>query len=301
MAELNGTVSGTKALTGNMAAAYGTKGVDGKDGVSATHEWNGTVLTVASASGSSSADLKGSKGDKGDTGAKGDKGEKGDKGDTGEVSLAYANSTFANAIKNKISGNPITISDASTVEHSLSVKAVGATAVSRHGKNIIPFPYVIFTNSNADELEAVALEDGGVLLNGAVTETTYVNICNYRFSNSNISPFSSANGFTANRYNSDVWVGYDDTNGKTFISIKAGAICENIIFYPQIEVGKAVTQYENGVGLQVSEVAEDGTVSGLTSASPYMTLIADNGAIIECEYTADTKAYIDNKIAELLK
>jgi hypothetical protein len=35
---------------------------DGKDGVSATHSWNGTVLTVTSASGTSSADLKGDTG-----------------------------------------------------------------------------------------------------------------------------------------------------------------------------------------------------------------------------------------------
>ena len=40
---------------------------DGKDGVSATHSWKGTVLTVTSASGTSSADLKGEKGDKGET------------------------------------------------------------------------------------------------------------------------------------------------------------------------------------------------------------------------------------------
>ena len=53
------------------------------DGVSATHEWNGTVLTMTSASGTSSADLKGEKGDNGDKGEKGEKGEKGDQGDQG--------------------------------------------------------------------------------------------------------------------------------------------------------------------------------------------------------------------------
>ena len=36
---------------------------DGKDGVSATHSWNGTTLTIKSASGTSSANLKGDKGD----------------------------------------------------------------------------------------------------------------------------------------------------------------------------------------------------------------------------------------------
>lgn len=43
----------------------GKDGKDGEDGISATHSWNGTVLTVTSASGTSSADLKGSDGNDG--------------------------------------------------------------------------------------------------------------------------------------------------------------------------------------------------------------------------------------------
>lgn len=61
----------------------GADGSPGKDGISATHSWNGTVLTVTSASGTSSADLKGDKGDKGDTGATGPRGEKGEPGEDG--------------------------------------------------------------------------------------------------------------------------------------------------------------------------------------------------------------------------
>lgn len=76
----------------------GEKGDPGEDGVSCTHEWNGTVLTVTSASGTSSADLKGPKGDQGiqgpvgatgpqgpqgEVGPQGPQGPKGDKGDTG--------------------------------------------------------------------------------------------------------------------------------------------------------------------------------------------------------------------------
>ena len=45
------------------------------NGVSVTHEWNGTVLTLTSASGTTSVDLKGDKGEQGDKGDKGDKGE----------------------------------------------------------------------------------------------------------------------------------------------------------------------------------------------------------------------------------
>jgi hypothetical protein len=46
----------------------GKDGANGKDGVSATHSWNGTVLTITSASGTSSANLKGDKGNTGDSG-----------------------------------------------------------------------------------------------------------------------------------------------------------------------------------------------------------------------------------------
>lgn len=82
-----GTDEEGRVIARSAAAGGGT------DGISATHSWNGTVLTVTSASGTSSADLKGEKGepgvpgekgDKGDTGARGIQGEKGDKGDPGD-------------------------------------------------------------------------------------------------------------------------------------------------------------------------------------------------------------------------
>lgn len=77
---------------GNIELPEGTQGPPGKDGISVTHQWNGTTLFVTSASGTTFADLKGDKGDKGDTGAQGVQGvqgiqgiqgDKGDKGDTG--------------------------------------------------------------------------------------------------------------------------------------------------------------------------------------------------------------------------
>lgn len=58
----------TIAINTALAQAKAGGEFDGKDGTSATHSWNGTVLTVTSASGASSANLKGEKGDKGDVG-----------------------------------------------------------------------------------------------------------------------------------------------------------------------------------------------------------------------------------------
>ena len=69
-AEQLASLKGAKGDKGDK----GDKGVDGKDGISATHQWNGTVLTVTSASGTSSADLKGDKGEQGDIGAVGEAG-----------------------------------------------------------------------------------------------------------------------------------------------------------------------------------------------------------------------------------
>jgi hypothetical protein len=81
--------------TVNGAAPDGSGNVvvpSGTDGVSATHEWNGTVLTITSASGTSSADLKGdtgAKGDKGDPGAPGASGAPGADGKTPERGVDY--------------------------------------------------------------------------------------------------------------------------------------------------------------------------------------------------------------------
>ena len=61
-----------KALNTKVSEALAHAKDSGQfNGASATHKWNGTMLTITSASGTSSADLKGEKGDKGDDGANG--------------------------------------------------------------------------------------------------------------------------------------------------------------------------------------------------------------------------------------
>lgn len=55
----------------------GAPGPAGADGVSCTHEWNGTVLSITSASGTSSADLRGPAGADGATGPQGPAGADG--------------------------------------------------------------------------------------------------------------------------------------------------------------------------------------------------------------------------------
>jgi hypothetical protein len=70
-----------KELKENGTVGGGT----GQNGVSCTHEWDGTTLIITSASGTSSADLKGEKGDTGATGPQGPEGPQGPKGNTGDT------------------------------------------------------------------------------------------------------------------------------------------------------------------------------------------------------------------------
>ena len=68
-----------------------------------------------------------------------------------------------------------------------------------------------------------------------------------------------------------------------------------------VEVGTKSTGYEVYKGEKFKPNA-DGTVSGVTSLSPNMTILTDTeGVIVECEYNVDTKTYIDRKISEILK
>lgn len=77
------TYSNNTSVT--LGAVVGADGKDGIDGVSTTHEWDGTVLKVTSASGTTSVDLKGETGEQGPQGIQGERGIQGEKGDPGEV------------------------------------------------------------------------------------------------------------------------------------------------------------------------------------------------------------------------
>lgn len=65
----------------------------------------------------------------------------------------------------------------------------------------------------------------------------------------------------------------------------------------QVETGEAVTEYEpfNGANTYIPNV--DGTVSGLVSVSPSMTILTDtDGVTVDCEYNRDTNKVIDRLV-----
>lgn len=65
----------------------------------------------------------------------------------------------------------------------------------------------------------------------------------------------------------------------------------------QLELGTTATPHTPYILPQTVQSDENGNIEGLTSVSPDMTLMSDtDGVIIDCEYKADTKRYIDNQI-----
>jgi hypothetical protein len=141
-----------EAVENALAQAKESGEFDGKNGISATHSWDGTVLTVTSASGTSSADLKGPKGDTGATGAAGATGAQGPKGDTGEAGPqgiqgpkgdtgatgpkgSDATVTTTN-IKNALGYTPANSDDVDNINNALFAEATITHEVK--GANILP-------------------------------------------------------------------------------------------------------------------------------------------------------------------
>ena len=93
-----------------------------------------------------------------------------------------------------------------------------------------------------------------------------------------------------------VFTGKDGDIGVT-IAVYAGNTVNNLIFRPMVVYGEESGDFEPYNGAEYIPAA-DGTVSGVTSLSPNMTILTDTaGAIVECEYNVDTKTYIKNMLA----
>ena len=98
-----------------------------------------------------------------------------------------------------------------------------------------------------------------------------------------------------------VFTGKEGDLGVT-IAVYAGTTVNNLTFYPMVVLGEGSENFEPYNGTTISPTS-DGTVAGLTSLSPTMTLLTDKaGVTVECEYNRDTNKVIAellNKIAEL--
>lgn len=196
-------------------------------------------------------------------------------------------SEVANALKGNANGEIVAMDDVSPITHGIKVKCSPGAKVTRAGKNLIPFPYPDFSYTANAGIAAAVQDDGGVLINGTATANVFINLARtVKYSSSNIMP-NSTDGMITNGNINGVHLRYDAANTSTYIYIKSGIVCDNLVFYPQLEVGNASTEYEKGVPLEVYTVDEGGNVI-IPALYPTTTLFTDvDGAIIEAEYNRD--------------
>lgn len=185
--------------------------------------------------------------------------------------------------------------------------------VRRCGKNIFS---VAGKTQTINGVTFTVNNDGTVIANGTATKATFMGLGSlllksgekYRLSGS-----PAGSGFDTyllyihnNTTGADT---YDLGEGKVFtgkegdlgltIAVYAGNTVNNLIFRPMVVYGEESVPFELYNGTKYIP-ASDGTVTGMTSLSPNMTILTDTeGMIIECEYNKDTNKVIQ-KICDAL-
>lgn len=235
----------------------------------------------------------------------------------------YSNTSFAPIIRNTASGTAVTVNDVSPVEHNLNVKLTSdsitdfsGVKVLRYGKNLCDKNYLAekrnwsFLN---DSYHSIPIYVG----KGNTVTISYKQKINtgLGFYAAAMTANSSADNVTTWLYHSTVTdlinkkatltasenyiylrVNMNSSNSDTQIAMFMNYIGNDL----QIEIGTTATEYEEYKIPQEVVAKADGTANGLTSLSTDMTLITDAGDCnINLIYNADTKLYIDNKIAQL--
>ena len=226
----------------------------------------------------------------------------------------------ANAIKGHLSGAVVRSDDVSPVEHNPKVKVIcpenvdpSTVTVTRCGKNLFPYPFngtvydngITFTDNG----------DGSITLNGTnngesnsvlyITKDTYITIPKGEYigvpSTSGVSIMGVEKGGGYLTLNKTLILNEAVTLRSIYVQIGKGVTetYNNIKIRPMLELGKISTEYEMYCGEKYTPNA-DGTIEGLTSVSPTMTLLTDTeGVTVECEYNKDTNKVI-SKLADAL-
>ena len=205
----------------------------------------------------------------------------------------YIGDNFANAIKGYAKSNgTVVVDDVSPIKHNMKVKL--------KSKNLLSYPYYE-TTKTANGVTFTDNGDGSITVNGTPTKDTtfFLFSDNSGASSLNIGEDAmlSANsgggyydgyyitasykvGNGAMQYLSDGGSGVAITSEKTvtgiYIVVKSGIVLNNITFYPQLERGMVVTEYEPYVDVKTANVIVPGG-KNLLSYPYYETTKTANG------------------------
>ena len=263
---------------------------------------------------------------------------KGEKGEQGDVNTGYLHNNFAPAIKNTVSGGVLAVHDISPAEHALNIKLSSDTltdfsnvGVSRYGKNLITpqelykgcymYEALEYENRNCIKMTSgntYTISPSFLKPNTQYTVSFWTKSVNFDGAKGPnvVFSFNYSDGTqylcysqsdTNNNHNVEwYYTSFTSVEGKTVSSIGVAAAQYQIENYIDtdtflFEVSDKATEYTPYINPKTVTANADGTVDGLTSISPNMTIMSDTeGVVIYMTYNADTKMYIDNKISELL-
>lgn len=215
--------------------------------------------------------------------------------------------SVANAIKGTVSGSVVRVDDVSPVEHKPVVKVIcpegvvsTTVTVTKCGKNLIPLLYT--QNNKVDNgVTFDTFSSGAIGMKGTSSDYAlfFINSTNIELqsgvSYDLIQPNTSKARLIMNYLNENggsEWIGSTIVwkDSYTFKSL-----------YIQIDPNVVIDEVYVPIIKRTDEPIErwtpssDGTVEGITSLSPVMTLLTDTeGVTIECEYIKDTGKVIDN-------
>ncbi len=208
-------------------------------------------------------------------------------------------------------GKIITVENVHPIKHNLKLKLhsdiltdFSDVTLTQCGKNIMP--KVAWGNLTNNGINYKRNVDGTLTINGqsngtATTLTLNNNInTDFSFLKPNTDYVLSLEGIdvhlcleTKNGSGISAYYSYgtanfgeDEMPQRIFFQIRNGdtRVFKDVVVKPQIEVGKVATEFETPIQ-QVIPVTEDGTVVGITSISPKITLFTnDNSVEIDCKY-----------------
>ena len=172
--------------------------------------------------------------------------------------------------------------------------------IKRLGKNLIQYPY-IETTKTLNGITFTDNGDGTITANGTATSSAYFNLSsNICVKDLTVTLSGCPSGGSTSRYFILLYYsanGYPEIgNGLTKtptdnvnvqIRIAQGATLNNLTFKPQLELGSTATDYEPYIMPIEYTPSSNGTVSGIKSISPNMTLMSDtDGVILRVDYRA---------------
>lgn len=242
---------------------------------------------------------------------------------TQAVNVAYLKNmpqNVSSVVPNTKSGTAIAITDISPIEHTLKIKATSDTVdvsmakVQRYGGNIL--------NQDAPTGTSIFWEKQGEYWVGTNANYAGLSWGGYRVSKGQTITVSFDCDSVGKGSRCIITKGKPDCVGERMIISQLG---RNIISYTATEDMNVFinfmdfgpdgvykiknimlcygtnTEYEPYTEPTTYDISIDGTVEGVKSLYPTTTLVSDTeGVVLDVNYNADTKKYIDNKIAEVV-